>query len=314
VIAYPWFALCASLMVRRHRRGIVQATGAIVLNRVDFIAVHFCHRAVARRGAVPSGSRSTGLFRAHAKASHTMSRLGERFCLRRNRVGGIIAVSPGVAAEVRDCYPGLGDRVAVIANGVDRTAFSPASSAARRAARLRLGLPPLAPCAAFVGGDWGRKGLQTVIESLSEAEGWHLVVAGRGDEVAFGRLAAGAGATGRVHFLGTTNDTVVVYHAANAFVLPTAYETFSLVTYEAAASGLPLIATAVSGIEDILVDGVTGYRVERDRHEIALRLNQLAGAPDLALEMGAAARRATAPYTWPKMVAHHRALYEQAGR
>ena len=44
LVAHPWFMLAGSLAVRRWRRGIVQATGAIVINRVDVIAVHYVHR------------------------------------------------------------------------------------------------------------------------------------------------------------------------------------------------------------------------------------------------------------------------------
>jgi len=62
-----------------------------------------------------------------------------------------------------------------------------------------------------------------------------------------------------------------------------------------------------------LVDGVTGYRVQGDAGEIAAALRKLAAAPALAPQMGAAARRMTAEYTWQKMVARHRALYSQIG-
>jgi UDP-glucose:(heptosyl)LPS alpha-1,3-glucosyltransferase len=312
-IAYPWFVLLASVLVRRHRRGIVQATGAIVLSRVDLIAVHYCHRAVGRRTAASTASRRSALFAVHAQLAHTLSLLGERLCLKPTRLRGVIAVSEGVAVELRASYPRLASLVTVIANGVDRDRFAPASSAKRLAARSQFGLPLVGPCAAFVGGDWGRKGLRPAIEALAEADGWHLIVAGRGDAAAFRRLAETAGVSDRVHFLGTTDDTPSVYHAADALVLPSAYETFSLVAYEAAACGLPLIATALSGIEDILVDGVTGYRVQGDAGEIAAALRKLAAAPALAPRMGAAARRMTAEYTWQKMVARHRALYSQIG-
>src|SRR5271168_4824924 len=43
LLAYPWFMLAGSLAVRRWRSGVVQVTGAIVLNRVDVVAVHSCH-------------------------------------------------------------------------------------------------------------------------------------------------------------------------------------------------------------------------------------------------------------------------------
>jgi UDP-glucose:(heptosyl)LPS alpha-1,3-glucosyltransferase len=109
-------------------------------------------------------------------------------------------------------------------------------------------------------------------------------------------------------------ETPDLYHAADVFLLPTAYETFSLVTYEAAASALPLLVTAVSGIEDILVDGVTGLSITRDESQIALRLQQIAAAPAVAEQLGEEARRVTADYTWSAMVDRHRTLYRTAHR
>ena len=54
------------------------------------------------------------------------------------------------------------------------------------------------------------------------------------------------------------------YSAADAFLLPSAYETFSLVCMEAMACGVPVFATLVGGIEDYLQDGVNGMAVPRD--------------------------------------------------
>ena len=309
IVAYPWFALIGSLTVRRHRRGIVQATGAIVLNRVDFVAIHFCHRALGRQSRVRAASHDTRLFRLHARLARLLARFGERVCLRPSRTGGIIAVSSGVASEVRSLYPDLADRVTVIANGVDRMRFSPGSPSAHLAARSRFDLPTTRPCALFVGGDWDRKGLAPAIRALADVDDWHLVVAGRGDEAAYRQLAIATDVADRVHFLGVVRDTPELYHAGDAFLLPTAYEAFPLAALEAAASGLPLIATAVSGIKDILVDGVTGFRVPADERQIALRLRQLSAEPTLGSRMGAAARRLTADYTWSAMVASHRTLY-----
>jgi glycosyltransferase involved in cell wall biosynthesis len=313
VLAYPWFLLAASVLLHRRRRGVVQATGAIVLNKVDFVAVHFCHRAFGRQPGAATASRDTLLFKAHAHLARALARFGERLCMRPARISGVIAVSPGVAAEMREMYPRLANRVTVITNGVDRKRFSPPSTDQRLSARIRLGIPAAVPLALFVGGDWGRKGLAFAINALVDANEWHLAVAGRGDEAAYRRLAVIAGVAEQVHLLGVMSDAPMLYHASDAFVLPTSYETFSLVTYEAAASGLPLLATAVSGIEDLLVDGVTGFRITHDSAEIARRLRQLAATPELALQLGAEARRATANYTWDAMVAHHRELYQAVG-
>jgi UDP-glucose:(heptosyl)LPS alpha-1,3-glucosyltransferase len=199
----------------------------------------------------------------------------------------------------------------VIPNGVDRDVFSPGTLDARRAARARFGIPDSGPCALFIGGDWGRKGLQFAIDALAEASDWHLAVAGRGDTSAYRDLARHAGVVDRVHFLGIVRDSPDLYRAADALVLPTAYETFSLVAYEAASAGLPLLATAVSGIEDILIDGVTGLRIERDASQIASRLRAISAAPEIGPRMGAAARRATEGYTWGALISRHRALYAE---
>ncbi len=61
----------------------------------------------------------------------------------------------------------------------------------------------------------------------------------------------------------------LVYELADAFVLPSSYETFSLVTFEAAASALPVLATPVNGVRELIEDGHNGFliiaRTECDR-------------------------------------------------
>ena len=70
-------------------------------------------------------------------------------------------------------------------------------------------------------------------------------------------------------FAGARSDLPEIYPAADAFVLPTLYETFALVCLEAMASGLPVLASPVGGIEDYLVDGENGFHIQRDSSEIA---------------------------------------------
>jgi glycosyltransferase involved in cell wall biosynthesis len=97
--------------------------------------------------------------------------------------------------------------------------------------------------------------------------------------------------------------------AADAFVLPSAYETFSLATYEAAACGLPLLATRVGGVRDLLEPGVNGYFVESDPHDVARGLRALED-PAVRSRMGAAARRAAERYDSRAMVDRHIALFQ----
>jgi glycosyltransferase involved in cell wall biosynthesis len=305
LLGYPSFMVAGSLAVRRRRRGVVQATGAIVLNRVDSVAIHCCHQVYR---AAPR--RSTRLLRWYVQLLGVVKRGAERACVRANRSATFVCVSDGVAGEMREHYPQAADRILTIHNGVDTRAFAPgAHEREALALRARLGIPAEHLIAAFVARGWGHKGLGSAIEALTQAPDWDLVVAGAGDRLHYQELADSLGVSGRVHWLGVVGDIHVVYELADAFVLPSSYETFSLVTFEAAASGLPLLATAVSGVCELLVDGETGFVITPEPSVIAGRLNQLAADPADRERLGRAARQAALAFSWEEMVAEHHELY-----
>jgi glycosyltransferase involved in cell wall biosynthesis len=306
LLAYPWFVLAGSLAVRRWRRGIVQATGAVVLNRVDIVAVHYCHQV-----GPAYASRSSALFRAHVSLVRVVKRVSERLCFRWNRAATFICVSEGVAEEVRSNYPELAPRVLTVHNGVDLDAFAPgARRAEAEALRARLDIGAERLVAAFVGSEWERKGLEPAIRALAAAGDWDVVVAGDGDRPRYQALADSLGVGERVHWLGVTGDVQLVYELADAFVLPTSYETFSLVTFEAAASGLPILASPVSGVRELIEDGVNGFLIARDPDEIAERLRRLAAEPSLRERLGAAARESALRFSWKAMVGKYHDVYE----
>ncbi|MGA2321434.1 MAG: glycosyltransferase family 4 protein [Solirubrobacteraceae bacterium] len=305
LVAYPWFLLVGSLVLRRRRRGIVQATGAIVLNRVDIVTVHYCHQV----GPV-TPSRSTRLFRAHGKVVGFLKRMAERACFRANRSAVFLCVSDGVAAEMRDHFPELAERVITIHNGVDTEAFSPGQrSDEARALRAKLEIGEDRLVAVFVGGDWGRKGLGPIIRALALAPGWSLLVAGSGDEKRYQGLVDSLGLRDAVRWLGVTRDVGLVYELGDAFVLASSYETFSLVTFEAAASGLPILATPVSGVRELIQDEQNGFLISREPSGIAERLRRLAADPALTARLGRAARQSALRFSWGSMVAKHHELY-----
>jgi hypothetical protein len=178
--------LAGSLALWRRRRGVFQVTGAIVLNRVDVIAIHYCHQV-----GVSTASRPTRLFRAHIKLAAVLKRAGERVCFRRNHAASFVCVSDGVAEEMREHFPQLADRVLTIHNGVDTATFERGSRADEaRAMRDALGIAEDQLVAAFVGSEWERKGLGPLIKALAAARGWDLLVAG-------GRRRAALQANGR---------------------------------------------------------------------------------------------------------------------
>ncbi len=307
LLAYPWFMVAGTLAVWRHRRGVVQATGAIVLNRVDSVAVHCCHQAYT---AMPG--RPTALFRCYGAVVGLVKRIAERACIRANRPARLVCVSEGVAEEMRAHYPGAARRVLTIHNGVDTEAFAPGVRAPEaHALRARLGIAPGRRALAFVGGDWEHKGLRCAIEALASAHGWDLLVAGRGHVRRYREIADSLGVGERVHWLGVVADIQVVYELADAFVLPSSYETFSLVTFEAAACGLPILATAVNGVRELIRDGHNGFLILADPRAIAERLELLAAEPQLGVRLGNAAREAALAFGWEEMIARHDELYAQ---
>lgn len=307
VIAYPWFMVAGSLALRRWRRGVVQATGAIVLNKVDVIAVHYCHQV-----AVPTPSRSGWPYRLQVRLAGVLKRLGEKLCFRVNRPGALVCVSDGLAEEIRAHYPALAGRVLTVHNGIDTKTFAPGVRAEdARSMRQELGIPAARLLAVFVGSEWERKGLEPLIRALAQTRDWDLIVVGEGDRRRYRGLADSLGVGAAVHWLGVSSDMQLIYALADAFVLPTSYESFSLVTFEAAASGLPVLATPVSGIRELIEDGHNGCLIGKDPDAIARDLQRLAADPGLRRRLGAQARSSALAFDSEKMVAGYRDLYSR---
>jgi UDP-glucose:(heptosyl)LPS alpha-1,3-glucosyltransferase len=301
-LAYLWFMLAGTLVVHRRRRGVVHTVGALVLNRVDVIAVHCCHEVYRPRSA-------TLLGRPYVAFVSLLKRLFERWCYRINRAASFVCVSEGVAGEIRVHHPDA-PSVMTIHNGVDAAAFAPGARIdAARMLRSELGIAPERLVLAFVGGNWAHKRLGAVIEALAQAPGWDLVVAGSGNRRRYEELARSRGVGDSVHWLGVVRDIQAVYELADAFALPSSYETFSLVTFEAAASGLPILATRVHGVSELLEDRVNGLLIDQDPATIAARLRELAADPQLRTELGRAARASALEFGWGRMVAEHERLY-----
>jgi glycosyltransferase involved in cell wall biosynthesis len=136
---------------------------------------------------------------------------------------------------------------------------------------------------------------------LGERWGWLLVGDGS-DRAALQALAGRLGLGERVFFAGQVEDAELhnLYALANLFAHPTLYEGSSLVTLEAMAHGLPVVASAVGGIPDKVVDGRTGYLVPpADPRALAARITQIASDLDSAREMGArGAELAEERFSW----------------
>ncbi len=101
-----------------------------------------------------------------------------------------------------------------------------------------------------------------------------LLVGGDGLEEQMAPVARELGIEGRVRFLGVRDDVQTLMKAADAYLMSSAWEGMPMVLLEAAASGLPIVATDVGGISEVVQDGTTGFLVEAgepDRMAEAIR-------------------------------------------
>jgi D-inositol-3-phosphate glycosyltransferase len=202
-------------------------------------------------------------------------------------------------------------RISVVPCGVDVDLFSPRGPAVPRGDRRRL---------VSVGRLVRRKGVDEAIAALSRVTGAELVVAGGTgpDDPDAERLAAVAAARGvgdRVRFHGpvTRGELPALLRSADAVVCAPWYEPFGMVALEAMACGRAVVASAVGGLTDTVVDGVTGLHVPpRQPRALAAALSELLGSPTMVQAYGVAGRdRAVARYTWNRIAAATAEVYQK---
>ncbi len=126
-------------------------------------------------------------------------------------------------------------------------------------------------------------------------------------------LSSALGIADRVRFLGARDDVPDLLGAADAFVLSSDWEGNPLCLMEAMAAGLPVLATNVGGVPEIVIDGVTGILVPPDDEaHLASAMRLLADDPARCLEISRAAReRAVAEFDVSVMARRYAALYEE---
>lgn len=307
--AFVLFWVLAPRHIKRIRADLVHVCGAIVPSRVDLASMHFCHRGFADSGATALTSQPSPARRLNTWLAGHLARAGERWCYRPGRVRSIAAVSEGVAREVGRYFPGV--PVVVTPNGVDLDRFRP-DGERRAAVRANVGIPDDDVVALFVGGDWERKGLEVALRGIAAADvaRLRLWVVGAGDAERYAALAAELGLGDRVTFFGRRDDTERYYSAADVFVFPSAYEADPLVTYEALAAGLPVVGSAVSGVED-LVDDSVGRLVQRTPAAIGAALRELAEDDTLRRSMAERARVVVADRSWDRSWERLEAEYQR---
>jgi starch synthase len=238
----------------------------------------------------------------------------------------IVAVSNGMRDEILAAYPFVDPaRVHIIHNGIDTALYRPVDDPA---VLQRIGVDPARPSVLFVGRITRQKGVKHLLAAAHEFDPDIQLVfcAGAPDtpEIEAETAAAVAELTTTrtgvlwVREMLPRDEVVALLTAATVFACPSIYEPLGIVNLEAMACGTAVVASAVGGIPDVVVDGQTGILVPYDadapqglEHGLAAAINELCAQPARADEMGRAGRRrAVEQFGWDAIAARTVALYE----
>lgn len=249
----------------------------------------------SQRGWIRSWATRTrpGVYhRLHARVALRL----EEAVARRARC--VIASTPELGAEV---VPDGSVPVVVVPNGVDTDEFRPFDADARRAAREKAGVPQGAFVVGFLGEyGTGRKGLHPLVEAVAFGRhDEHLLVGATGPEAALRARMEALGVSDRVHPLGFAPPADVLA-CSDVLAVPSLYEPFSLVAFEAAACAVPVVISRVAGASAHLRDAsvVIGNPADPMQIRDAIDRVRIQGAKAL----GARARRCVEEMTWPAVM------------
>jgi alpha-maltose-1-phosphate synthase len=246
----------------------------------------------------------------------------------------VIAVSGETKADVERLFHVQPDRLHVIHNGVDLEEYRKTDSTA---VLTKYGIVPGKPFLLFVGRITRQKGIVHLVRAIEFMDpGFQIVLcAGAPDTPEIGAKMKEAVEKMKARRSGiiwidemVDKQTVrELYSHAAVFCCPSIYEPFGIINLEAMACETAVVATAVGGIKEVVVDGETGFLVPIDQMEespfeprdpekfardLAARINQLIANPELCAKFGRAGRkRAEEKFSWAAIAAQTKTLYEQ---
>lgn len=287
--------------------------------RIDLLHAHLYHanligRLAARRAGIPC------VISIHN--TYTRPKWHRRLAnwwLARRHTGAIIAGSEEIRRDILrydHVRPGL---VEVIPNAVDLSRS--ASALTRQAARERLGISADAYVLGTVGRLEEQKGHRFLLDALDrlraqELDTVLLLVGGGREEAALREQAARLALGERVCFLGMRDDLGDLFRAMDLFVMPSLWEGLSLAMLSAMAAGLPVVATHVGGVPEVLGGDERGFVLPPgDAAALAERIAWCHAHPDEAARAGAAgAAHVRANYSDAALVKRVETVYERTYR
>lgn len=242
----------------------------------------------------------------------------------------VIAVSDATRRDVLDHFAVDPARIHVVHNGIDPVDFAPDPN---RDTLRRFGIDPKTPYVLFVGRVTRQKGITILVEAIPHLDPRIAVVlaAGQPDtaeiaaEVEAGLAEARAVAPTRaIHWIPEMLDRRTVrqlYTHAAVFACPSAYEPFGITNLEAMACGVPVVATRVGGIPEVVDHGRTGLLIDVPDEPstdgaadvaiaLAAAINDLVADPARRAAMGEAGReRAVEQFSWAQAANRTMAVY-----
>jgi glycosyltransferase involved in cell wall biosynthesis len=257
----------------------------------------------------------------HSVAAHEMG-MGPsrrvRLLAFRFRVGSFVPVA--IAEEVARTFETLYNypNPILIPNGVSIDAFSP-DREVRQRVRRELEVEPQTLVFVHVGRFAAVKNHEMLVAAFAQLVGQQplpteLWLVGDGElREAVQHQVRALGIESRVRFLGVRSDIPDLLRAADVFVFPSRWEGNPLSVMEAMATGLPVIATAVGGVPELVEEGASGILVpNEDLHGLVAAMQRMAQDPNLRGQMGQAARqRAVERFDIRQTVRAYEALYEE---
>lgn len=283
----------------------------------DIVHTHLIHadlygQLAARQAGVPvtiSSRHNDNPFRRNP-----LIKLVNRLAMQRTHT--IITISEALAEFVHSVEGIDSKKIATVRYGMPPPVFG---ADARQSARKRLGIDSMRPVIGFFGRLIHQKGVDTLLKAFSQISRSHpdatLTIAGDGVlRRQLEQLARDLGIGGQTQFTGWLEDAYQVMPACDLVVMPSRWEGFGLVALEAMSCARPLIASRVSALPEIVVNGQTGLLIPPDDPAVLARaITEMLLRPDWANSLGRAGyERLVAEFSVEKMVDATYAVYCQA--
>lgn len=219
----------------------------------------------------------------------------------------IICISEAVKESMNAWLPSVGGRLSTIVNGIDIKKFSDSSETRQHSAD---------PVVISVGRLVSYKNYTTAIKAcalLDDVKFKYIIVGEGEDEPGLRRLVSTLGLNGKVELVGFRSDVDEQLRHADIFLMPSLWEGFGLAALEAMATGLPVVASDVPGLKDLVAsdEGCSFLVDPHDPISIAEKLRVLMLSRQLRIEMGAKAKLRAKEFSIEKVADNHVDLYEK---